>query len=70
LSLSVATAVEPLVPERARRIESYKQSDDVEEYVRMLRGAAVLQLQKWQPENQPPTPESISNAVDTIEGDG
>jgi hypothetical protein len=69
LSLSIATAVKPLAPDVARRIESYKQSGDVEEYIRMLRGAAVLLLQQWQPEQQPPTPESISDAVATIEAD-
>jgi hypothetical protein len=69
LSLSLATALEPMVPEVASRIESYKQSDDVDEYVRMLRGAVVLLLQKWQPEKQPPTPDSMSNMIGTIEGD-
>jgi hypothetical protein len=69
LSLSIATAIKPMVPDVARRIESYKQSGDVDDYVRMLRGATVLLLQKWDPEKQPPTPESISTAVQTIEGD-
>ena len=46
LSLSIATAVKPLVPDVARRIESYKQASDVDEYVRKLRAAAVLVLQK------------------------
>jgi hypothetical protein len=69
LSLSIATALKPLVPDVARRIESYKQSRDVDEYVRMLRGAAVLLLQEWQPESQPPAPENISKAVETIEAD-
>ena len=69
LGLSIATALKPLVPEVAARIDSYKQSGDVDEYVRMLRGAAVLVLQQWQPERQPPTPESISTTVATIEAD-
>jgi hypothetical protein len=69
LSLRIATALEPLVPDVAGRIESYKQPDDVDEYVRMLRGAAVLLLQKWQPDEQPPAPESISDMVEAIEGD-
>jgi hypothetical protein len=69
LSLSIATALKPLVPDVARRIESYKQSGDVDEYVRMLRGAAVLLLQQWEPEQQPPTPDSIKDAVATIEAD-
>jgi hypothetical protein len=69
LSLSIATALEPLVPDVACRIESYKQSRDVDEYVRMLRGAAVMLLQEWQPEEEPPTPDSISSMIETIEGD-
>jgi hypothetical protein len=69
LSLSIATAREPLAPDLARRIESYKQSGHVDEYVRMLRGAAVLLLQEWQPEKQPPTPGSIAKMIKTIEGD-
>ncbi len=64
--LSIATAVKPLAPEVAARIESYKQSD-VDDYIRMLRGAVVLLLQQWQPEDQPPPPESIATAVETIE---
>ena len=68
LGLSIATAIKPLVPDIAQRIESYKQSD-VDQYVRMLRGAAVLLLQRWQPEDQPPTPESLSAAVEALEAD-
>jgi hypothetical protein len=70
LSLSISTALKPLVPDVAYRIESYGQSDDVDEYVRMLRGAAVSLLQAWRSDEQPPTPESIANMVETIEGDG
>ncbi|OBF92781.1 hypothetical protein A5790_13140 [Mycobacterium sp. 852002-51152_SCH6134967] len=66
--LSIATAIKPLVPDISQRIESYKQSD-VDDYVRILRGAAVLLLQRWQPEDQPPTPESVSAAIQTIEAD-
>jgi hypothetical protein len=69
LSLSIATALEPLVPDVAGRIESYKQPDDVDEYVRMLRGVAVLLLQEWRPDEQPPAPDSISNMVEAIESD-
>jgi hypothetical protein len=67
LSLSIATALKPLVPDVAGRIESYNQSGDVDEYVRMLRGAVVLLLQKWAPDQQPPTLESVSNSIGTIE---
>lgn len=68
LGLSIATAIKPLVPELAARIESYKQTD-VDDYVRMLRGATVLLLQRWQPEDQPPTPESVSAAIEAVEAD-
>ena len=70
LGLSIATALKPLVPDVACRIESYGQSDDVDEYVRMLRGAAVSLLQAWRSDEPPPAPASIANMVETIEGDG
>jgi hypothetical protein len=35
----------------------------------MLRGAAVLLLQKWQSEDQPPSPDSISSLVETVEAE-
>ena len=66
MGLSVATALDPMLPDVARRIESYKQSE-VDDYLRMLRGAAVLLLQEWRPEGQPPPPEGIANLVDKVE---
>ncbi|HET6731373.1 hypothetical protein [Mycobacterium sp.] len=69
LGLSIATALKPLVPDVAGRIESCRSSGDVDEYVRMLRGAAVLLLQAWRPDEQPPTPESMSTMVETVEAD-
>lgn len=69
LSLSIATALKPLAPEVASRIESYNKSGDADDYVRMLRGAVVLLLQQWQPDGQAPTPERISDAVATLEAD-
>jgi hypothetical protein len=69
LGLSLATALEPLVPDIARRIKSYKQSDDVDDYVRMLRGAVVLLLQDWGQDKQPPTPDSIAESIETLEAD-
>lgn len=68
LGLSIATAIRPLVPDIAQRIDSYKKSN-VDDYVRMLRGAAVLLLQEWQPEDQPPSPESVSAAIQKLEAD-
>jgi hypothetical protein len=67
LALSIATALKPLAPDVARRIESYNKTDDVDDYIRMLRGTAVLLLQQWRPEGNPPSPESIATAVDNIE---
>jgi hypothetical protein len=58
-----------LLPDIARRIKSYKQSDDVDDYVRMLRGAVVLLLQEWGPDKQPPTPDSIAESIETLEAD-
>ena len=69
LGLSIATALKPLVPDVAARIESYGQSGDVDEYVRILRGSAVLLLQQWRPEQQPPAQERIEQAVANIEAD-
>ncbi|MGX9788222.1 hypothetical protein [Mycobacterium sp. MMS18-G62] len=69
LGLSIATALEPSVPDIARRIKEYKDSGDVDEYVRMLRGAVVLLLQKWGKDERPPTPDSISDSIETVEGD-
>lgn len=66
LGLSIATAVKPFAPDVASRIESYKQSD-VDDYVRMLRGATVMLLQRWQPEDQPPPPDSIAAEVADLE---
>jgi hypothetical protein len=68
LSLSLATALKPLVPDIASRIESYKDGD-VNEYVGMLRGAAVLLLQEWQPDGRPPPPEDVANSIEATVGD-
>ena len=46
MSLSIATALKPLVPDVSRRIESYNQSGDADDYLRMLRGAVVLLVQR------------------------
>jgi hypothetical protein len=69
MGLSIATALEPLVPEVAGRIQTYNKAGDTDDYVRMLRGAAVLLLQKWQPEEQPPAPESVADLVDEVEAE-
>ena len=70
LGLSIATALEPSVPDVARRIKAYKQSDDVDGYVRMLRGAVVLLLQEWGQDEPPPAPDTISDSIATIEAGG
>jgi hypothetical protein len=68
ISLSIATAIKPLVPDVAERLASYKDKD-ADEYLRMLRGTAVLLLQQWQPEGAPPAPDAIAHMVETIESD-
>ncbi|AGB25874.1 hypothetical protein Mycsm_05698 [Mycobacterium sp. JS623] len=70
LGLSIATALKPLVPDVAARIESYKQSGDVDEYVRILRGSVVLLLQQWQDGVHPPAPENISKSIEAVEAEG
>ncbi|MBE1549966.1 hypothetical protein GGC64_004006 [Mycobacterium sp. OAS707] len=70
LGLSIATALKPVAPEVAARIESYKQSGDVDEYVRILRGAVVLLLQEWQDDEHPPAPENISKSIEVVEAEG
>ena len=70
LGLSIATAVKPMVREVATRIESYKQSGDVDEYVRILRGSVVLLLQEWQDPGQPPAPENIAKSIEMVEAEG
>lgn len=69
LALSIATAIKPLVPDVAQRLESYSKTDDVDDYVRILRGGVVLLLQRWPSDGEPPSPDSISAAVQSIETD-
>jgi hypothetical protein len=68
MGLSIATAVKPMVPEVAGRIESYS-AGDVDEYVRMLRGAAVLLLQQWQAEKEPPAADDVADRVAALEAE-
>ena len=68
MGLSIATAVKPIVPEVAGRIESYS-AGDVDEYVRMLRGAVVLLPQEWRTEGAPPDPEGVANLVGALEAE-
>ena len=68
MSLSIATALEPLVPDIAHRIESYGQGD-VDDYLRMLRGAAVLLLQEWPRHGHPPTPDAFSDKVEAVQAE-
>jgi hypothetical protein len=70
LGLSIATALKPLVPEVAARIESYKQSGDVDEYVRILRGSVVLLLGEWKNDEKPPAPENVSKSIEVVEAEG
>jgi hypothetical protein len=69
LGLSIATAIKPLAPDVARRIESYN-ARDADEYVRMLLRRCGATASKWRPDSQPPTPDSISTEIGTIKHDG
>ena len=69
LALSIATALKPLVPDIAERLESYHKTGDVDDYVRILRGGVVLLLQRWQSDGEPPSPDGIIAAVESIESD-
>ena len=70
LAMSIATALKPTVPDVAGRLESYNKTGDVDDYVRILRGGVVLLLQRWQADGEPPSPDSISAAVKSVESDG
>lgn len=66
MRLSIATALRPLVPQVADRIESYG-PEDVDEYVRILRGAVVPLLQQWQPESEAPAAGDVADRVAALE---
>ena len=68
MGLSIATAIKPIVPEAAGRIESYS-AGDVDEYVRMLRGAVVLLLQEWQSNSEPPVVDDVADRVAALEAE-
>jgi hypothetical protein len=68
MGLSIATAIKPIVPEVAGRIESYS-AGDVDEYVRMLRGAVVLLLQQWEPDGEPPAADEVAARVGALEAE-
>ncbi|WP_006241654.1 hypothetical protein [Mycolicibacterium tusciae] len=68
MGLSIATAIKPMVPEVAGRIESYS-GGDVDEYVRMLRGAVVLLLQQWQSGGEPPAADDVAARVAALEAE-
>ena len=69
LAMSIATALKPLVPDVAERLGSYNKTGDVDDYVRILRGGVVLLLQRWQSDAEPPSPDSITAAVKSVESD-
>jgi hypothetical protein len=70
LSLSIATALKPLAQQVAARLESYGQSGDADEYLRILRGSLVLLLQEWQEGEQPPDPMNIAKSIEVVEAEG
>ncbi|MEO3758242.1 hypothetical protein ABGB19_08155 [Mycobacterium sp. B14F4] len=69
LALSIATAIKPLVPDVAKRLESYNKTDDVDDYVRILRGGVVVLLQRWQSDGEPPSPDSVTAEVESVESE-
>ncbi|ULE35227.1 hypothetical protein [Mycobacterium sp. IDR2000157661] len=69
LALSIATALNPTVPGISERLQSYNKTGDVDDYVRILRGGVVLLLQRWESGGEPPSPDSISTAVASVESD-
>ena len=60
--LSVATALEPLTPDIAARVKSLN-DQKAAEYMRVLRGAAILLLQEWKPDDDAPTPDHVYELV-------
>jgi hypothetical protein len=61
--LSVATALEPLTPDIAARVKSLNDHKSAAEYMRVLRGAAILVLQEWKPGGDAPTPDHVYELV-------
>ena len=65
---SIATALKPVLPEAAKRLEGLS-ADDVTDYLRVLRGAATMALQSWKDADAPgPGIDEIGSFIDTVEG--
>jgi hypothetical protein len=65
---SIATALEPVLPEVSKRLKSLS-ADDVTDYLRVLRGAATTTLQSWKDPDAPgPGIERINSFIDDVEG--
>ena len=67
---SIATALEPFVPDIATRVKSYTTACDAEWYLAILRGATMAVLTLWKtPHEEGPDPDVISAMIENIEGD-
>jgi hypothetical protein len=65
--LSVASALMPIVPGISARLSDLS-GDEVDDYLRVLRGAATFVLQLWTTNGRAPRYASVKTAVEAIEG--
>jgi hypothetical protein len=65
---SIATALKPVLPEMAARIDALS-AKDVTDYLRVLKGAVTNILQSWKnPDDARPELEEIHTFIDTVVG--
>lgn len=63
--LTAASALTPVVPGISRRLVELG-GDQVADYVRVLRSAAVFVLQAWNQDAQPPSHAAIMTAIQAL----
>jgi hypothetical protein len=64
--MSVAAAIKPIAPVIAERVQSLS-GGAVDEYLRIVKGAAVYVLASWKAAGAPPDPDDVYQAVRNIE---
>ena len=64
--MSVAAAIKPTAPVIAQRVQSLS-GGAVDEYLRIVKGAAVYVLASWKAAAAPPDPDDVYQAVRNIE---
>lgn len=65
---STATALEPLLPETAKRLDALSAAE-VTDYLRILQGAATTTVQSWRDgSEQGPAIEDIHTFIDAVVG--